>query len=65
MSAQCVDMDGEIIRAGDRAICLALPEKQPCVVEILEVTGPGRLRVSNGRVFDGIASMSCILQAHA
>ena len=65
MRAQCVDMDGEVIRAGDRAICLALPEKQPCVVKVLEVTPQGKLKVSNGRVFDGISGAACILQAHA
>ena len=61
----CRDMDGAMILRGDRAICFALPEKQPCIVRILEILDSGRVRATNGRMESVVPSESCILQAHA
>lgn len=61
----CRDMDGAMILRGDRAICFALPERQPCIVRILEILDSGRVRATNGRMESVVPSDSCILQAHS
>lgn len=61
----CRDMDGMTILRGDRAICFALPEKQPCIVRILDILDSGRVRATNGRLESVVPADSCILQSHA
>lgn len=61
-SLYCRDMDGTVIHAGDSAVCLALPERQPCLVRILKITSLNSVEVSNGRVEMRVPSESCILR---
>lgn len=64
-SLYCRDMDGSVIHAGDEAVCLALPEKQPCLVRIVKITSLNSVEVDNGRVEMRVPSESCILRAGA
>lgn len=51
-----------VIHEGDRAVCLSLPESQPCLVSILAILDDGMVLVSNGRMDQSVYADSCILQ---
>ena len=55
-------MEGHAVHEGDRAVCLALPESEPCVVRVIAILGSGRVRVTNGRTDREVPTDSCILQ---
>lgn len=60
----CRDMDGGELRRGDRAVCLALPERQPVLVRIMETFRDGSVKAYNGRIEAIVPGESCILEAH-
>lgn len=62
MTAYCTDMDGGEIHKGDRALCLALPERQPVLVRITEILEGGRVKADNGQITAIVPGESCILQ---
>ena len=64
-SLKCRDANGRPIHAGDKAVCLALPERQPCLVEILKVTSLNSVEVSNGRIELRVPSESCVVRGEA
>ena len=57
-----LDMDGAVLRRGDRVVCLTLPKREPCLSRVLGVGEDGSLLVSNGRIRRSVDPESCILQ---
>lgn len=57
------DMDGRVLRRGDRAVCLSLPRTQPCLVQVLGIEDDGSILVTNGRLRVAVDPLSCISQA--
>lgn len=56
------DMDGLLIRAGDKVVCMSLPKSQPCLSRIVGVDKDGMVLVTNGRIRRSVDPASCILQ---
>ncbi len=58
----CTDMDGGKLHRGDRALCMALPERQPVLVRITEILDGGKVKADNGHITAIVPGDSCILQ---
>lgn len=57
---RCRGMDGRDMFAGDKAVCLALPKKEPALVVIRAITEDGKAVVWNGRIERAVDPEACI-----